>query len=110
MLVVLLLSVSVALGAGSNRPILGGIQQVETLSAEHQGIVDFGLAQLTATGCNKKLVRVENFGEQVVAGTMYHFDVVRRCDGGDESVCHMKVLDVPWQGGKRVLWGKTTCK
>ena len=73
-------------------------------------IVDFGLAQLTATGCNKKFVRVENFGEQVVAGTLYHFEVVRKCDGGDESVCHMKVLDVPWQGGKQVLWGKTTCK
>ena len=95
---------------GSNHPILGGIQKVEKLSPEHLDIVGFGLAQLTGKGCNKKFVRVENFGEQPVTGTLYHFDVVRQCDGEAESVCHMKVVDVPWQGGKKVLWGKTTCE
>jgi len=97
--------------SSDTRGLAGGISKVEKLSAKHQEIVDFGMAQLAGTpgGCKKQLVRVENFGEQVVAGMLYHFDLVLQCDGEAESVCHMKVVDVPWEGGKKVLWDQTTC-
>ena len=29
--------------------------------------------------------------------------------GEVEQRCQMKVIDVPWQGGKSVIWDKTTC-
>jgi len=97
--------------SSDTRGLAGGISKVEKLSAKHQEIVDFGMAQLAGTpgGCQKRFVRVENFGEQVVAGMLYHFDLVLQCDGEAESVCHMKVVDVPWEGGKKVLWDQTTC-
>ena len=54
------------------------ILQVDELNAYQQGIVDFAFSQLSAgdNACPKKIVKIENFNEQVVAGTLYKFDLV----------------------------------
>ena len=56
---------------------------------------------------------------QVVAGTVYKFDLelhhnnveeeeCRREEGEKES-CHVEVSDVPWEKKREILWYRTTC-
>ena len=50
--------------------------KVPELSDKHQEIVDYAFSQLALGECPRKLVRVENFTSQVVAGVSYAFDLV----------------------------------
>ena len=90
---------------------------VQSLSAEQKKVVDFAVVQLQGLeegGCGKKLLRVENFSQQVVAGLRYKFDLVLTggCHGGDqeqEQRCSMDVYSVPWQQQMSVLWEHVRC-
>jgi len=87
-----------------------------------QKIVDFAVSQLQGGDngkCKREVITVENFQSQVVAGTLYKFDLVLKHDtetegcsreGGQEERCHVQVYDVPWQQLREVTWDKTTCE
>jgi len=93
---------------------------VENLNADQQGIVDFAFSQLTmgdSVGCARTYVTVEDFTEQVVAGTLYNFKLVLNSNGGNNCPadvngrsCEMEVIDVPWEGGKKVVWENSKCQ
>jgi len=92
---------------------------VENLNADQQGIVDFAFSQLTmgdSAGCARTYVAVEDFSYQPVAGTLYKFKLVLNSTGGNNCPadvnsrsCEMAVIDVPWEGGKKVLWENSKC-
>merc|ERR1712001_733900 len=80
----------------------------------NQEIVDFAVAKLGSSDgkCSRDQVQVENFQSQVVAGTLYKFDLVLKHKNGDgdqcsrgngeEERCHVEVYDVPWQQTREV--------
>lgn len=91
---------------------------VESLSAEQKKVVDFAVVQLQGLeegGCGKKLLRVENFSQQVVAGLRYKFDLVLGTQPGcgeagqGEKKCEMDVYSVPWQDTMTVQWENVKC-
>jgi len=105
---------ALALGQG----LLGAPEQVSNLNDDQQAIVDFGFSALTAgdaQACQRRVAGVENFSQQVVAGTLYTFNLILNIDSAgncptNDGYCTMKVLDVPWDGGKQVLWDQVTCE
>ncbi|XP_023329222.1 putative cysteine proteinase CG12163 isoform X2 [Eurytemora carolleeae] len=122
----------VSQAAGGVQPVgapeaAGGVQLVGApvevpgdLSADQQEIVDFAFAQLSAGAageCQRRIVRVENFKQQVVAGTKYTFDLVlashkdndATCPDGPEQSCKMVVWSKPWENFREVQWEQVTC-
>ena len=88
------------------------------MSAEQKKVVDFAVVQLQGLeegGCGKKLLRVENFSQQVVAGLRYKFDLVLGTQPGcgeagqGEKKCEMDVYSVPWQDTMTVQWDNVKC-
>merc|ERR1712212_997607 len=79
------------------------------LSPENQAIVDWTVKGLQGSDglCKKTKVEVNNFSTQVVAGTMYEFDLVldhaedsaAECGAPDglREVCHMAVWEKVWE-------------
>merc|ERR1711971_1023402 len=69
--------------------------------------------------CKKTEVEVNNFSSQVVAGTMYEFDLVldhaedsaAECGAPDglREVCHMAVWEKVWEDFREVQWDRSTC-
>jgi len=105
----------------ASQKLLGAPEKVNgKLTTEQQGIVDFAFAQITlgdASACSRKVVDVTDFTQQVVAGTLYSFKLVLDYDGlgncpalASGKSCAMKVIDVPWDGGKKVLWDEVSCQ
>jgi len=98
------------------------------LSRENFEIVDFsfeqlGVAfQLGAVGsCKQQIKAVNNFQEQVVAGSLYTFDLVLEddfrnapgCPYTDQSdnTCRMVVLERVWENFREVQWlDGSTCQ
>ena len=100
-----------------------------------QKIVNLAVSELQGGDdgkCRRNVIKVENFKQQVcfdkyedhyddpvqvVAGMMYHFDLVMKHDnqeadgcsraGGEEERCHVKVLDRPWEKIRKIH--STTC-
>ena len=100
-----------------------------------QKIVNFAVSELQGgddAKCLRKVIKVENFKQQVcfdkyedhyddpvqvVAGTMYTFDLVMKHDnqeedgcrraGGEEERCHVKVYTRIWDKIRKVQ--STTC-
>merc|ERR1712130_617881 len=75
---------------------------------------------LVAPSSGKKTkVEVNNFSTQVVAGTMYEFDLVldhaedsaAECGAPDglREVCHMAVWEKVWEDFREVQWDRSTC-
>jgi len=86
------------------RILCGAPMKVPELSDKHQEIVDYAFSQLALGECPRKLVRVENFTSQVVAGVSYAFDLVL-ANSGDETVertCRIKVWEKAWENFKQV--------
>merc|ERR1712083_156143 len=91
------------------------------LSEEHQAIVDWTVEGLQGSDglCKKTKVAVNNFSTQVVAGTMYEFDLVldhaedsaAECGAPDglREVCHMAVWEKVWEDFREVQWDRSTC-
>jgi len=99
---------------------LGGPVKVdaENLSAEQKNVVDFAVVQLQGLEegkgeCGKRLLRVENFSQQVVAGLRYKFDLVlgteAGCEEAEEKRCEMDVYSVPWQQEMSIQWENVRC-
>jgi len=98
-------------------PVTGGA----VLSEEHQAIVDWTVEGLQGSDglCKKTKVEVNNFSTQVVAGTMYEFDLVldhaedsaSECGAPDglREVCHMAVWEKVWEDFREVQWDRSTC-
>jgi len=97
-------------------------QATGVLSGEQQAIVDFAFAQLAGGGtkCKSKIVKVENFQQQVVAGTRYTFDLVlglvnspdcpASAAAGDKTeTCRMVVWEKVWENYKEVQWDEVDC-
>jgi len=85
----------------------------------NQDIVDFALQELEGGEgglCKKKVIRVENFTSQVVAGMLYKFDLVLEhhnenpdsCEAAPSNpeTCTMVVYDIPWQKQRTVEWDR----
>jgi len=99
---------------------VGGFEYFDVLSPEQQVIVDFAFSELEGSTegssvagkviCDQSEVSVENFSEQLVAGTNYGFDLVlsKKCTG-KAMRCNMVVYDVPWEGTREVTWEQVTC-
>ena len=62
----------------------------------------------------------ELYSIQVVAGTLFKFDLVLKHEeypggescsisDGEEERCHVQVYDVPWEQKREVNWDLTTC-
>merc|ERR1712210_131004 len=98
-------------------PVTGGA----VLSPENQAIVDWTVDGLQGSDglCKKTKVEVNNFSTQVVAGTMYEFDLVldhaedsaAECGAPDglREVCHMAVWEKVWEDFREVQWDRSTC-
>merc|ERR1712037_307226 len=98
-------------------PVTGGA----VLSPENQAIVDWTVEGLQGSDglCKKTKVEVNNFSTQVVAGTMYEFDLVldhaedsaAECGAPDglREVCHMAVWEKVWEDFREVQWDRSTC-
>jgi len=98
-------------------PVTGG----PVLSPENQAIVDWTVQGLQGSDglCKKTKVEVNNFSTQVVAGTMYEFDLVldhaedsaAECGAPDglREVCHMAVWEKVWEDFREVQWDRSTC-
>jgi len=108
---VLVLSVSWSvLVAGLGQPVL---QNVDQLTEEQRKVVDFALVQLQGgEGCDQRLINVENFSQQVVAGLRYKFDIVMKTKCGEveeEKKCSMDVYSRPWEQMMTVQWENVKC-
>ena len=94
---------------------LGGPVQrnVDKLTEEQRKAVDFALVQLQGgEGCDQRLINVENFSQQVVAGLRYKFDLVMRSKCGEveeEKRCSMDVYSRPWEKKMTVQWENVKC-
>jgi len=98
-------------------PVTGGA----VLSPENQAIVDWTVKGLEGSDglCKKTKVEVNNFSTQVVAGTMYEFDLVldhaedsaAECGAPDglREVCHMAVWEKVWEDFREIQWDRSTC-
>merc|ERR1712154_164938 len=86
----------------------------------NQEIVDFAVSELQGGEqgkCLRKVIKVENFESQVVAGMLYKFDLVLKHDhkeadtcikaSGEEERCKVEVYDIPWQQQRELT--STTC-
>jgi len=102
---------------------LGAPQSVNSLDAKQQEIVDFALVQLQGGehGPCRRDSTVGKFTQQVVAGTLYKFDLVlHQSDSRPEEcmtfsdarpeVCHMVVWDKPWENYREVQWDQVECE
>jgi len=91
-------------------------------TAVNKDIVDFALQELVGAEnglCKKSVIRVENFTSQVVAGTLYKFNLVlehspdnpNNCGVPSSSPenCHMEVYDIPWENKKSIRWDQVDC-
>lgn len=100
---------------------LGAPKAVATLDEMQLEIVQFATAQLQGGehGACRRDSTVEGFTQQVVAGTMYRFDLVlehgegrpAECEaaGSGREVCHMVVWDKPWEQYREVQWDQVEC-
>jgi len=91
------------------------------LSPEHQAVVDWTVSELQGSEgkCKKTKLEVKNFSHQVVAGTMYEFDLV--LDHAEESAaecgapeglreeCHVAVWEKVWEDFREIQDDRTTC-
>ena len=84
---------------------------VENLTEEQRKVVDFALTKLSGgEGCEGRLVSVDNFSQQVVAGLRFTFDLVMTSSCTDEEKrCSMDVYSVPWKQEMSVLWDNVKC-
>jgi len=100
-------------------PIVGAPETVKKLNRDQQEIADFAFSRLSSrpgapVGCSKNLLRVENFSQQVVAGTLYKFDLIMQHDSScshskEESKCKLVVWDKPWENYREVQWEQVKC-
>jgi len=94
----------------------GAPSQVANLSEDDEEIVKFAFSQISGSAlvesfdCDLRHVRTENFTKQVVAGTLFKFDLVLEslCEGV-EKVCTLVVFDQPWTETREVRWEDVKC-
>lgn len=111
-----------ALLAAAQAAGLGSPQPVDSLDRRQQEIVDFALVQLQGGehGPCRRESKVEKFTQQVVAGTLFKFDLVlqhgdsrpEECQTPSDprtEVCHMVVWDKPWEQYREVQWDQVEC-
>jgi len=117
----LLPCLTIGLLAAAQAAGLGSPKSVDSLNPSQQEIVDFALVQLQGGehGPCRRQSKVEKFSQQVVAGTLYKFDLVLHhgdslpddCQTGEpgSEVCHMVVWDKPWEQYREVQWDQVEC-
>jgi len=102
----------------SAKGLLGAPKQITELSDSSQEIVNFAFSQLAGgeSECGRQLVRVDNFSSQMVAGTLYKFDLVMASRNGTtcgdvqhDKICHLVVWEKPWENFREVVWDKVIC-
>merc|ERR1712083_883142 len=99
-------------------PVTGGA----VLSPENQAIVDWAVKELQGsdgTQCKKTKLEVNNFSTQVVAGTMYEFDLVlnhaedsaAECGAPDglREECHLAIWEKVWEDFREIQWDCSNC-
>jgi len=92
------------------------------LPAEQSVLAAWAVAQLQGSGgaCPRTLLGVANFTSQVVAGTVYEFDLVLEhsvsssapgCGAGASSreSCHVAVWEKVWEDFREVQWDRSSC-
>ena len=93
-----------------------------TLTPEQEAVVAWAVATLEgSTGsCPRTTLEVTNFTSQVVAGTMYEFDLVLAHSAastvatcGAEALakesCHIAVWEKVWEDFREVQWDRSSC-
>jgi len=99
---------------GITPQIPGAPQKVGELSDHDREIVKFAQAELVGergARYKEETLRVENFSRQVVAGSLFKFDLVYRGEKeNSEHVCTMVVWDKPWENFREVQWERVQCE
>ncbi|XP_022209373.1 cystatin-like protein [Drosophila obscura] len=97
MLTLLGLMVVGALGSADEAPIVGGASQLSGERKEQAlTLLDTTLSQLaTGDGPTYKAVNVTSVSSQVVAGTLYTYQV-ELDNGSDKKDCTVKIWTQPW--------------
>ena len=93
-----------------------------SLTPEQTAVVDWAVARLEGSSgsCPRTRLEVTNFTSQVVAGTMYEFDLVvghsaastvAACgaEASAEESCHLVVWEKVWEDFREVQWDRSSC-
>jgi len=101
---------------------VGAPQPVNSLTPKQQEIFDFAVLQLqggemyeSKDGKCRRKPRAEKFTQQIVAGTIYKFDLVLEvvdmggCPHSQSETCSMVVWDKPWEQYRQVQWDQVDC-